>query len=125
MATIRWRNNPAHLLIRRILLVALLAVIVWAILGVWQTYQKEQESASLRMRAENQLADLALREKQLQTSIAKLGTTRGVEEVLRQEYAIAGKGEGLIVIVDEPPPASTTATSSFLGGWLHKAFPWW
>jgi cell division protein FtsB len=121
---IRPRNDPVRLFWRRLLLLGLFVLVVASALGVWSAYGKEQESAQLRHDAEAQLQDLTTRQAQLQTDIGKLQTDRGKEEVLREQYALAGKGEGLIVIVD-PTPTEPVATSSAFAQWLHKTFPWW
>jgi len=121
---IRWRNDPVRLLGRRLLLVALVGLVAVGILGTWGAYEKERESYALRLEAEGQLNDLSTRQSQLDADIASLETDRGKEEVLREQYALAARGEGLIVIVETPPVAPTRATSSVIE-WFKKAFSWW
>jgi len=121
---VRSRNDPVRLFGRRLVLLGLFALIIIASVGVWGTYQKERESYSLRQEAEMQLGDLSKRQTQLDLDIANLETDRGKEQVLREQYALAARGEGLIVIVDTPPVAPTRATSSLVD-WLKKTFTWW
>jgi cell division protein FtsB len=121
---IRQRNDPVRLFGKRLLLFALLLLVVVAIGGVWNAYQKERESAALRVRAEVQLDDLSKRQTQLTSDIANLQTDRGREEVLREQYALAARGEGLIVIVEPQNAAPIQATSTILDK-LKKAFTWW
>lgn len=109
---------------RRLILLGLFALIVLSAMGVWSAYKKQQESRLLRKEAEMQLGDLSKRQAQLDADIASLETDRGKEQVLREQYALAARGEGLIVIVDTPPVAPTHATSSFVD-WLKKTFTWW
>jgi cell division protein FtsB len=125
MAVLRQRNEPVRLLGRRLLLLALGVLIVVALFGVWNVYQKDRESEALKKQAQVQLSDLAGREAQLNADIATLQTDRGKEAALRQEYALAAKGEGLIVIVDPASGTPIEATSSAFVQWLHKTFPWW
>ena len=120
---IRQRNDPVRLFGKRLIVLGLLALVVLAIGGVWNAYQKERESAALRTRAEVQLDDLTKRHAQLSSDIANLQTDRGREEVLREQYALAAQGEGLIVIV-EPQAEPAHATSTFMDK-LRKAFRWW
>ena len=120
---IRQRNDPVRLFGKRLIVLGLLALVVLAIGGVWNAYQKERESAALRTRAEVQLDDLTKRHAQLSSDIANLQTDRGREEVLREQYALAAQGEGLIVIV-EPQQEPVHATSTFMDK-LRKAFRWW
>ncbi len=121
---IRSRNDPVRLFGRRLILLGLFALIVLSAMGVWSAYQKEKESRLLRKEAEMQLGDLSKRQAQLDADIASLETDRGKEGVLREQYALAARGEGLIVIVDTPPVAPTRATSSLVD-WLKKTFTWW
>lgn len=121
---IRSRNDPVRLFGRRLILLGLFALIVLSAMGVWGAYQKEKESRLLRKEAEMQLGDLSKRQAQLDADIANLETDRGKEQVLREQYALAARGEGLIVIVDTPPVAPAHATSSLVD-WLKKTFTWW
>lgn len=106
------------------MLLGLLILVLAALWGVWGGYEKREESAALRTQAEAQLKDLSERQAQLTSDIANLETDRGMEEVLREQYALAAKGERLIVIVDAPKPAPLQATSSILDR-IKKAFWWW
>jgi len=121
---IRSRNDPVRLFGRRLILFALFVIIVFSVAGVWSAYKKERESRALRQEAEMQLGDLSKRQAQLDVDIASLETDRGKEQVLREQYALAARGEGLIVIVDTPPVAPARATSSLVD-WLKKTFTWW
>ena len=125
MATIRGREDPVRLLGRRVLLGILLAIAIAGVFGLWNIYQKERESAALNAEAQAQLADLERRQQTLTSNIAELETDRGKEAALRDQYALAAKGEGLIVIVDASAPPTQTASSSAFIEWLHKTFPWW
>ncbi len=124
MAVLRPRNDPVRLFGRRLVLLGLFALIIAAGAGAWGAYKKERESYALRQEAEMQLDDLSKRQEQLDTDIASLETNRGKEQVLREQYALAARGEGLIVIVDTPPVAPTHATSSLVD-WFKRTFTWW
>ena len=93
--------------------------------GVWNAYQKERESMALRIEAEAQLKDYSDRQDQLNADIASLKTDRGVEGVLRKQYALAARGERVIVIVDPATatPIEPATTTSFER--LMKHFWWW
>ena len=121
---IRSRNDPVRLFGRRLLLVGLFALVIAAGSGAWNAYHKERESVALRNQAEGQLADLIKRQTELNTDISHLETARGKEEILRDQYALAAYGEGLIVIID-PTSSEVHATSTAFAAWLHNTFPWW
>lgn len=121
---IRPRNDPVRLFGRRLLLLTLFVLVVAAMTGAWNAYRKERESSALRTQAEAQLADLSKRQGALNADIAMLQTERGKEAVLRSQYALAGRGEEVVVIVNATN-TQVHATSSAFAGWLHKVFPWW
>ena len=124
MATLRERHNPIRLFWRRLGITALLMLVAAGTSGVWNVYHKERESRALRTEAEAQLRDLSRQEVELRTQIAKLETDRGKEEVLREQYAIGKRGEGLIIIVDPQTPVPIQASSTIMQ-WVHKFLPFW
>lgn len=124
MAILRDRHNPVRLFGRRLLILGLIVLVVLGISGVWSAYKKEKASSALRAEAEVQLADLATRQSQLNADIANLGSDRGKEEALREQYALAAKGEKLIIIVDPHASGEVHATSSLMQ-WIKKTFSWW
>jgi cell division protein FtsB len=121
MAALRERYDPLRLMGRR-LLIALLGVLVISVLwGVWNIYRKNVEASQLRAQAQGQLADLQGRQTKLQADYDKLKTDRGMEEALRQQYAVGAAGEGLIVIVEPQTPKPLHATSSIMQ-WIKNVF---
>lgn len=121
MTALRERNDPLRLMGRRLILAALAIAAVSLSWGVLNIYRKEQESARLNKEAQTQLADLKARETKLETDLGKLQTERGMEEALRQQYAVGKQGEGLIVIVEPSHPKPIQATSSIMQ-WLKDIF---
>ena len=65
--------------------------------GVWNAYQEDTASADCANKrcATNGLSQ---RKTQLDSDIAKLRTERGQEAVLRDQYALAAKGEDMVII---------------------------
>lgn len=124
MQSFQQRRDPLRLFGKRLLLALLFILVIVAMSGVWKAYRKEQESLLLRQEAEIQLVDLTKRKAQLETDIAKLNTSRGMEDALREQYLLAKSGENLIVIVDSPTPVPIVATSSVME-WLQKTFWSW
>ena len=118
------RQNAVRLFLRRLGMLALLGLIAVSISGVWGVYKKERESAELRAQVERERADLTARRALLESDLNSLKTDKGIQEALREQYALAENGEQLIVIVDPQAPTPVKATST-VREWLRKAFWWW
>ena len=118
------RQNAVRLFLRRLGMLAFLILIAVSVSGVWGVYKKERESAALRTQVERERTDLLNRQALLESDLSRLKTDRGLEESLREQFALAERGEGLIVIVEPPAPSATKATSTFQT-WLHRVFSWW
>ena len=126
MATIRQRNDPVKLLVRRLMLFCLFLFVIFVSTGVWNIYQKERESQVLKEEARMQLADLQARQSELAERIAELKTDRGTEVALREQYSMGRSGEQLIIITSTQKPAEPEATTTpILQKWMHKVFWWW
>jgi|SRR3989344_622416 len=125
MVALKQREDPVRLLGKRFLLAALCVLAVVGAFAVWNTYQKERESAILDGEAQAMALDITDREAKLKSDIAKLQTDRGKETALRQQYALAAEGERVIVIVNQSAQTAPTASSSAFIEWLHKTLPWW
>lgn len=117
------RQTAARLFLRRLGLLALFALVVFAVSGVWGVYRKERESAARRADAETERTDLEKRQDQLSADIERLRTDRGLEETLRQQFGLAERGEQLIVIVDAA--AATSGEESSSRSWFRRIFQWW
>ncbi len=124
MAGFYSKSDPFRLFMRRLILFCLFLVTFAAAAGVWNAFEKSRESAALNKQAQVELSDLSDRQKQLNAEVAKLNTARGREEALREQYALAAAGEGLIVIVDPKAPEPVQAPPTILD-WLQGAFSWW
>lgn len=122
----RDRKKVVRLFLKRVGLVALLLLVGVAGSGVWRVYQKEKESRLLRHESEVELSDLETRKDRLSKELDELGTSRGKETILRERYALASAGEGMIVIVDpSATQTSATTTPQETQSWLHKILSWW
>ncbi len=102
-------------------MLVLFILIAVSISSVWGVYKKERESAELRTQALRERSELQGRRAVLESDLASLNTDRGIEESLREQYALAESGESLIVIVDPQAPAPIKAAST-VREWLRKAF---
>jgi cell division protein FtsB len=110
---------------RRLMLVGLFILVIIAASGVWNIFQKDQQSIVLKRQAQAQLADLSTQQDQLNASIAELETERGKEAALRQQYSVGDPGEGMVMIVEPATSAPAVATSTSFQKWVHNTFSWW
>jgi cell division protein FtsB len=124
MATLKQRDDPMRLFVRRLGLLGLFLLVIFTGWSVWGASRKDRESAALNQESQAALADLSAQETQLQGNIATLESDRGREATLRQEYAVGKPGENLVVIVD---PATTTPAppAPTLFDKIKSAFLWW
>ena len=117
------KRDPVRLFGKRAAIIGVSVGVIILAVAVWDVYKKKRESGSLRSQAESELADLQLRQAQLQKYIAELKTDRGMESALREQYKLAKNGEGLVIIID-PPSTAGNATTSPVVEWFHRIFPW-
>lgn len=87
-------------------------------------FGKMLETGKNRKVAENKVEELEHSKLELESSIARLNTDKGIEEKIREDYALGKEGEGLVQIVEEKPIKDTeneTKTGgffSFFTGWF-------
>ena len=118
------KHDPLKLFFRRLTIVALLALLIFALSALSNVYGKEKESLELRLQAEREYAELASQETHLSDAIAKLQTARGKEEALREQYEVGRAGEHLVVIV-EPKSAAPVHASTTWERWVGRYLPFW
>jgi cell division protein FtsB len=88
---------------------ALLLVFGFLLNSLKNVYQKKVEAQKLLAQMEDDKAKLEKRDQFLKESITELGTPEGVNFEIRQKLNVAGAGESVAVIVNEPQPATTSA----------------
>lgn len=114
------RQAAARLLLKRLGLALLFALVFFASFGVWGIYRKERESNKWRADAEAERADLEARNAKLSGDIERLKSDRGLEQALREQYALAEYGEQLIVIVDAAAISQEATSTS--RNWFSRLF---
>ncbi len=99
----------------------ILFIFIWNMFGF---FGKMLETGKNRKVAENKVEELEHSKLELESSIARLNTDKGIEEKIREDYALGKEGEGLVQIVEEKPIKDTeneTKTGgffSFFTGWF-------
>ena len=102
---------------------ALLGVlVVFFAFGVIGFFGKMQVTRENKKMAENKVAELENKKKELSSEIAKLKTPTGVEESIRLKFGLAKEGEDLIVVVEDKNKPKMKDTVS--GGFFSFLFFW-
>lgn len=122
---IRERHKAlARLFWRRLGIILLFGLVVFAGFAVKGVWQKEQESRAMRHEAEIELAELQRQEAKLSENIGELKSDRGIEAALREQYGVARKGEELVVII-ESQAVQEEAPPPTVREWVRKFLPFW
>lgn len=80
------------------LLCLILFVFIWNMFGF---FGKMLDTGKNKRIAESKLNDLKNDKLELESRIASLNTDKGIEEKIREDYALGKEGEGLVQIVEE------------------------
>ena len=95
------RKKIRKVLYSKFTLAVLSGLLFVVIGGAWQIYQKAMVARAERDITARGFADLQSRTKELETSIARLKSNKGIEEEIRQKYTVARDGEEIVIVVDE------------------------
>ncbi len=82
-------------------LLGLLLVLIVVSKATFSLYTKERESQKNLSLAEANLSTLSLREARLQSDIARLKTSEGIDAEIRSQFQVAKPGEKMVVLVDD------------------------
>lgn len=100
---------------------AVLAVLLFAVgRGAWSIHQKAGIAQAERDIAAHSLSELESRNTELQASLARLKSDRGIEEEVRQKYTVARPGEDVVVVVDEKAKKSENGETSTGESWWQN-----
>ncbi|HAT68090.1 MAG: hypothetical protein A2481_02835 [Candidatus Yonathbacteria bacterium RIFOXYC2_FULL_47_9] len=69
--------------------------------GAWSVHQKAKIARIERDESVRILAELQERNTALEVSLERLKSDKGIEDEVRQKYAVARPGEEVVVVVDE------------------------
>ena len=98
MLDIRERTRLRRMLYAKPTIIMLALFVAFLFHGVWGIYQKSEEAAAKRDKAEAALAAMAAREKELREDIERLSSGEGVEAEIRDRFMVAKEGEKVMII---------------------------
>ncbi len=122
MINLQERRYRRHILQSPFLAVFLLVITLLLTKSVYSIYKKNQVANINRMESQRKLDLLVEKEKRLQAEIAKLKTTRGIEEELRSKFQVTKEGEEVLVVVDDPAVIDNLDQVSVEGAGLWSKF---
>lgn len=100
-----------------ILLFIVVVAFAWKVIGLTGKLQETYKNKKIE---EQKISDLENRKEKLISDIEKLGTDKGKEEIIRENFGLVKEGEQVIVIVDDknqpeiPPQKEKNKFFSFL-----------
>jgi cell division protein FtsB len=97
-----------------------------AVLAAWHVFVKERDAKRGLDVANSNLAELEARKGDLETKLKALSTERGIEEVIRERFPVAKRGEEVITIVNPTGSGSQPTTTAPKGLWetVSSWFAW-
>lgn len=95
------RQKLRKILYSKVTLFVLAILVFFVGRGAWNTHEKAQIARSERNIAERSLSELESRSSELQASLVRLKSDRGIEEEVRQKYTVARPWEEVVIIVDD------------------------
>jgi len=98
-----------------VLLLALLVVLFKGTLGIWE---KERESASRVEDLTGKMAEVTMRNQELESSLTRLSTDEGIRDEIREKFDVSAEGEYMVVIVD--PRAETATSTEEIQAWYRR-----
>lgn len=111
------RRKLRKILYAKTTLAVLVLVLVLVARGAWGVHEKALIARAERAEALASLQDLSVRSQELQESLERLKSDQGVEEELRQKFAVAKSGEEVVVVVDETAQNGKNTQIAETGFW--------
>lgn len=81
-------------------ILVLFVVLVLVLHGAWGVHQKAEIARAERNESIRMLTELQERNNALEISLERLKSSQGIEDEVRQKYAVARPGEEVVVVVD-------------------------
>jgi cell division protein FtsB len=122
MADFRQRQRARRLLYSKVTVILLVGIGVLIGRQVWDIYQKDQRAQEAEALSQAQYDELVQRNSFLNTELASLNTTEGVEAKLREQFNVARPGEKVAVLL--PSSEATSSTSTVSASWWHSLWSW-
>jgi cell division protein FtsB len=116
----QFRRKLSSFFYSRFFNIVLVLLVIMLAKSVGDLYQKNKLTAANRERVTTELKELERRRDDLEASVARLQTDRGLEWEIRQKFPVVKEGERVITVVDQPIEVATTTPEqeSFWRRWF-------
>jgi len=101
MYDFRQKQKVRKVLFSKITVIALTVIVAFVGLKTWGIYKKERLSREMLEEAKVTHGELSMRALALSGDLERLNTDIGFEEVVRDRYGVARKGESVVVLLDD------------------------
>ncbi len=95
------KKRVKKILYSRAMFVVLIVLVTLAGRATWSVYQKEKISQVNLDRLQVEISELRGREEYIKSGIDRLGTSRGIEEEIRQKFKVVKDGEAMVILIDD------------------------
>lgn len=123
MKDYREKRHKRRMLYSWPVIVILLFIVVFLSRSVWEVYQSERVAREKKIEAETERDKTLARKNELSFLVGHLSSERGMEEEIRKKFSVAKPEERVIVVVD-PPKATTTMATATWWGKIWQKFGW-
>ncbi len=111
------RNKFRKVLYSKATILVFFVLVVMLARGAWNIHEKASIARSERDETAHTLLELQNRTTELQVSLSRLRSERGIEEEIRQKFTVAKLGEEVVVVVDDLPKKGENSETQGLGFW--------
>ncbi|MEN9613997.1 MAG: hypothetical protein RLZZ347_304 [Candidatus Parcubacteria bacterium] len=105
------RKKVRRFLYSPLSLIILVLVLLVLVKASWGAYQKYRLSDGAYQEVSREQVELSLRKDQLESDIARLKTTEGVEADIRTKFGMVKQGEGMLILVERGTTTEQGATT--------------
>jgi cell division protein FtsB len=101
MREFQQRRRLRKIIYSKIVFLLFFAVLVFLMFSTFQIYKKSQEAVFKNNEVKKELKELKSRKEHLDNEAARLRSTSGIEEEIREKFPVALPGEEVLIILDK------------------------
>ncbi len=120
MRELQQKQRIKHRIYSIPVLVGFMIIIIFVIRGTYGVVMKNRESAQSVNNLKAKMATLSDREAQLKAEIARLGTSEGIDTLIKEKFSVSKEGERVAVIVDESNTSVSSSTGETKINWFQR-----